>query len=105
MADNNEETLTTDEVRDMDQTGETAEEAHREGEFDDLRDRVANLSEVANKILDGLTALREAVGNMVVDGGATVKEVVDTDGDGDADMVVDDVDLDTPIEELDFNLD
>lgn len=105
MADNTERDLTEDEVRVQEEDGATADEAHRVGEFDDLRDRIQSLSQVAENILNGVSALREAVGAMVVDGGATVREGVDVDGDGDTDIVVDDVDLDTPIEELDFDLD
>lgn len=85
---------------------------HRENEFDDLRDRVAELSDKAQTILmklDMLDDIMTAVASLTVDAGASVTETVDTDGDGDDDAVVtvdgDVVDVDTPLEDLDFTLD
>ena len=82
----------------------TSDEAHRVGEFDDLRDRLASLAEVSQKILDGLEAVRSSMAAFV-EGGATIRE----DGDGAVETVTeesdDDVDLEVPIEELDFDLD
>ena len=95
---------TLDERTDAADTGATPDEAHRMGEFDDLRDRLANLASVADKILDGLEAVRSSMAAFV-EGGATIRE----DGDGDVDEVTEesdeDVDLEVPIEELDFDLD
>lgn len=46
-----EKDLTPDEREQMDETGETPEEAHRAGEFDELRDMMA-------RVLDELAAVR-----------------------------------------------
>ena len=81
----------------------TAERSHEIGEFDDLRDRLANLDSVAAKILEGLEAVRSSMAAFV-EGGATIRE----DGAGDVDEVTeeaDDDELEVPIEELDFDLD
>ena len=43
---------TRDERVDADTTGATPDEAHRLGEFDDLRDRLSSLASVADKILE-----------------------------------------------------
>lgn len=94
---------TLDERADADDTGATPDEAHRMGEFDDLRDRLANLAEVSNKILEGLEAVRSSMAAFV-EGGATIRE----DGDGTVETVTeedDEAELEIPIEELDFDLD
>lgn len=82
----------------------TAERSHEIGEFDDLRDRLANLAEVSQKILDGLEAVRSSMAAFV-EGGATIRE----DGNGDVEEVTeeddDDAELEIPLEELDFDLD
>ena len=102
-----EDETTVDETRDErsiehdDDT--TPDETHRVGEFDDLRDRLASLAEVSQKILDGLEAVRFSMAAFV-EGGATIRE----DGDGAVDEVTeedDDDELEVPIEELDFDLD
>lgn len=102
-----EDETTMDETRDerdlADATGATPDEAHRMGEFDDLRDRLASLAEVSNKILEGLEAVRSSMAAFV-EGGATIRE----DRDGSVEDVTEedeDVDLEVPIEELDFDLD
>ena len=84
-------------------TDTTPERSHELGEFDDLRDRLANLDSVAAKILEGLEAVRSSMAAFV-EGGATIRE----DGAGDVDEVTeeaDDDELEVPIEELDFDLD
>ena len=94
---------TRDERVDATDTGATPDEAHRLGEFDDLRDRLANLAEVSNKILEGLEAVRSSMAAFV-EGGATIRE----DGDGNVETVTEedeDAELEIPIEELDFDLD
>lgn len=102
MADDTRDDETPDEREEAAETGATPEEAHREGEFDDIRDRIESIAARADEILDAVRTVREAVEAFVGDGGAVVR---DTD-DGDVDEVeVDDVDLDTPIEELDLNID
>ena len=94
---------TRDERDDADRDDLTAERSHELGEFDDLRDRLANLGSVAEKILEGLEAVRSSMAAFV-EGGATIRE----DGDGAVDEVTeedDDDELEVPIEELDFDLD
>lgn len=94
---------TTSERVDADDSGATPDEAHRLGEFDDLRDRLANLDSVAAKILEGLEAVRSSMAAFV-EGGATIRE----DGDSAVETVTEDdedVDLEIPIEDLDFDLD
>ena len=94
---------TLDERDIADDTDASPDEAHRVGEFDDLRDRLANLGSVAEKILEGLEAVRSSMAAFV-EGGATIRE----DGAGDVDEVTeeaDDDELEVPIEELDFDLD
>lgn len=95
---------TADERIDAADTDATPDEAHRMGEFDDLRDRLANLSSVADKILEGLEAVRSSMAAFV-EGGATIRE----DGDGHVEDVTEesdeDVELELPIEDLDFDLD
>ena len=103
MADETELDETRDE-RDIERSDDTtSDEAHRVGEFDDLRDRLANLDSVASKILEGLEAVRSSMAAFV-EGGATIRE----DGNGDVEEVTEEDDedeLEVPIEELDFDLD
>lgn len=95
---------TTSEHIDADRDDLTPERAHELGEFDDLRDRIASLAEVSNKILEGLEAVRSSMAAFV-EGGATIRE----DGDGHVEEVTEesdeDVELELPIEDLDFDLD
>ena len=95
---------TLDERDDADRDDLTAERSHELGEFDDLRDRLASLAEVSNKILEGLEAVRSSMAAFV-EGGAPIRE----DGDGSVETVTEeddeDVDLEIPIEDLDFDLD
>ena len=95
---------TADERVDAADTDATPDEAHRLGEFDDLRDRLSSLAEVSQKILDGLEAVRSSMAAFV-EGGATIRE----DGDGTVETVTEEdddaADLEVPIEELDFDLD
>lgn len=102
-----EDETTVDETRDerdIEHDDNTSpDEAHRVGEFDDLRDRLSSLAEVSQKILDGLEAVRSSMAAFV-EGGATIRE----DGNGDVEEVTeeaDDDELEVPIEELDFDLD
>ena len=82
----------------------TPERSHELGEFDDLRDRLSSLASVADKILEGLEAVRSSMAAFV-EGGATIRE----DGDGEVGTVTeeddDDAELEIPIEDLDFDLD
>ena len=103
MADEAELDETRDERDLADDTDASPDEAHRVGEFDDLRDRLSSLAEVSQKILDGLEAVRSSMAAFV-EGGATIRE----DGDGSVETVTeedDEAELEVPIEELDFDLD
>lgn len=94
---------TTDEHDIADRDDLAPERSHELGEFDDLRDRLASLAEVSNKILEGLEAVRSSMAAFV-EGGATIRE----DGDGSVEEVTEedeDAELEVPIEELDFDLD
>ena len=95
---------TADERVDADRDDLSPERSHELVEFDDLRDRLASLAEVSNKILEGLEAVRSSMAAFV-EGGATIRE----DGDGTVETVTeedeDEAELEIPIEDLDFDLD
>lgn len=80
--------LTPDEREIEDETGTSGEEAHRIGEFDDLRDRLERIENTLGAITETLEAMRTTAAAIDIDNGA---DVVDVDGDGDADIVTDDV--------------
>lgn len=79
--------LTPDEQEIEDETGTSGEEAHRIGEFDDLRDRLVRIENTLGTITETLEAMRTTAAAIDIDNGA---DVVDVDGDGDADIVTDD---------------
>lgn len=72
-----------------DETGTSGEEAHRIGEFDDLRDRLERIEGTLGTITETLEAMRTTAAAIDIDNGA---DVVDVDGDGDADIIADDND-------------
>lgn len=76
--------LTPDEQKIEDETGTSGEEAHRIGEFDDLRDRLERIENVLGDITSTLEAMRTTAAAIDIDNGADV-----VDGDGDADVVTD----------------
>lgn len=78
---------TPDEQEIEDETGTSGEEAHRIGEFDDLRDRLERIETTLGTITETLEAMRTTAAAIDIDNGA---DVVDVDGDGDADVVTDD---------------
>ena len=82
-----EDDLTPDEREIEDDTGTSGEEAHRIGEFDDLRDRLERIENTLGTITETLEAMRATAAAIDIDNGA---DVVDVDGDGDADIVTDD---------------
>ena len=95
-----EETLTEGEREQMDETGETPEEAHRAGEYDALSAKLDTVTEKLDGIADSLGRLADAWKATAVDDGAEFRDV---DGDGDVDEVsveveeipdLDDMDLD-----------
>lgn len=79
--------LTPDEQEIEDETDTSGEEAHRIGEFDDLRDRLERIENTLGTITETLEAMRTTAAAIDIDNGA---DVVDVDGDGDADIVTDD---------------
>ena len=97
MADT-ESTETVEEREEAAETVATPEEAHREGEFDDVISRIEALSEVMNKTLDAVTAMRESMSSFVAEG-ATVREEDHTE------ITPDESDLAEAIEDMDFSLD
>ena len=96
-----EDELTPDEQGIEDETGTSGEEAHRIGEFDDLRDRLERIENTLGTITETLEAMRTTAAAIDIDNGA---DVVDTDGDGDADVIADD-EIEIPdYEDMDLDL-
>ena len=79
--------LTPDEQEIEDETDMSGEEAHRIDEFEDLRDRLERIENTLGTITDTLEAMRTTAAAIDIDNGA---DVVDVDGDGDADVIADD---------------
>ena len=93
--------LTRDEQEIEAETGTSGEEAHRIGEFDDLRDRLERIENALGDIASTLEAMRATAAAIDIDNGA---DVVDVDGDGDAD-VIDDGEIEIPdYEDMDLDL-
>ena len=96
-----EEGPTPDERKIEDDTGTSGEEAHRIGEFDDLRDRLERIENALGDITSTLEAMRTTAAAIDIDNGA---DVVDVDGDGDADVIADD-EIEIPdYEDMDLDL-
>lgn len=93
--------LTPDEQMIEDETGTSGEEAHRIGEFDDLRDRLERIENALGDITSTLEAMRTTATAIDIDNGA---DVMDGDGDGDADVIADD-EIEIPdYEDMDLDL-
>lgn len=91
--------LTPDEQEIEDGTGTSGEEAHRIGEFDDLRDRLERIESALGNITSTLEAMRTTAAAIDIDNGADV-----VDGDGDADAISDD-EVEIPdYEDMDLDL-
>lgn len=107
MAD--EEITTVDETAENNtETTENTDAAPVDG-FAELREQLAALSDVANTIAEGVEALRSSMAGFV-EAGATIREEPETgtavsEADADSDTDVAEVDLETPIEDMDFDLD
>lgn len=94
--------LTPDEQEIEAETGTSGEEAHRIGEFDDLRDRLERIENALGNITSTLEAMRTTSAAIDIDNGA---DVVDADGDGDADAIADDGEIEIPdYEDMDLDL-
>ena len=97
-----EDDLTPDEQEIEDETGTSGEEAHRIGEFDDLRDRLERIESTLGNITSTLEAMRATAAAIDIDNGA---DVVDSDGDGGADVIADDGEIEIPdYEDMDLDL-
>jgi hypothetical protein len=94
--------LTPEEQAIEDDTDTSGEEAHRIGEFDDLRDRLERIEDMLGDITSTLEAMRTTAAAIDIDNGA---DVVDVDGDGDADVVTDDGEADVIPDYDDMDLD
>jgi hypothetical protein len=96
-----EDDLTPEEQGIEDETGTSGEEAHRIGEFDDLRDRLERIENTLGTITETLESMRATASAIDIDNGA---DVVDVDGDGDADVIADD-EIEIPdYEDMDLDL-
>lgn len=95
------ENLTPDETEIEQTAGVDGEEAHRAGEFDDLRDRLERIESVVNAIAGVLDEMRATADAIDIDNGATM---IDADGDGDADIIEDDVTVIPDYDDLDLDL-
>lgn len=93
--------LTPEEIEIERTAGVDGEEAHRVGEFDDLRDRLERIESVVNAIAGVLDEMRATADAIDIDNGATV---IDADGDGDADIIEDDVTVIPDYDDLDLDL-
>ena len=95
------ENLTPDETESEQTAGVDGEEARRVGDFDDLRDRLERIEGVVNVIAGVLDEMRATADAIDIDNGATV---IDADGDGDADIIEDDVTVIPDYDDLDLDL-
>lgn len=96
-----EDELTPGEQMIEDETDTSGEEAHRIGEFDDLRDRLERIESALGTITETLEAMRATATAIDIDNGA---DVMDGDGDGDADVIADD-EIEIPdYEDMDLDL-
>lgn len=85
--------LTPDEQKIEDETGTS-------GEFDDLRERLERIENVLGDITSTLEAIRTTAAAIDIDNGA---DVVDVDGDADADVVTDEFEI-PDYEDMDLDL-
>ena len=96
-----EDDLTPDEQEIEDETDTSGDEAHRIGEFDDLRDRLERIENALGTITETLDSMRATASAIDIDNGA---DVVDVDGDGNADVISDD-EIEIPdYEDMDLDL-
>lgn len=92
----------TDDERAIERTdGVDGEEAHRIGEFDDLRDRLQRIEDMLGEVVATLGDMRATAAAIDIDNGASVADV---DGDGDADIIDDDVVVIPDYDEMDLDL-
>lgn len=94
--------LTPEEREINNETDTSGEEAHRIGEFDDLRDRLERIEAMLGNITSTLDSMRTTAAAIDIDNGADVAGV---DGDGDADVATDDGEADIIPDYDDMDLD
>lgn len=82
-------------------TGTPGEEAHRIGEFDDLRDRLERIESALGGIAATLKAMRTTAAAIDIDNGADVAEA---DDDDDADVETDDAVVIPDYDDMDLDL-
>lgn len=92
--------LTPGEQMIEDETDASGEEAHRIGEFDDLRGRLERIEGMLGTITETLDSMRATAAAIDIDNGA---DVMDGDGDGDADVIADDIEI-PDYEDMDLDL-
>lgn len=92
--------LTPDEQEIENDTDTSGEEAHRIGEFDDLRDRLERIESVLGNVASMVEAMHTTAVAIDIDNGGEV-----ADGDGDVDVVTDDDDIDVIPDYDDMDLD
>lgn len=90
---------TREEMEVSEETGATPEEAHRIGEFHDLREMLETLLDKVSGISEQLSSFSATA----IDNGAEVRDV---DGDGDADVIIadDDVEIIPEVEDMDLDI-
>lgn len=93
--------LTPDKQEIEDDTDTSGEEAHRISEFDDLRDRLERIESALGDIAATLESMRTTAAAIDIDNGA---DVLDVDGDGDADAVTDEADIIPDYDDMDLDL-
>lgn len=90
--------LTPEEREIKNETDTSGEEAHRIGEFDDLRDRLERIEGMLGGITSTLDSMRTTAAAIDIDNGADVADVdaVTDDDDDEVDVIpdYDDMDLD-----------
>ena len=92
--------LTPDEQKIENDTDTSGEEAHRIGEFDDLRDRLERIESVLGNVASMVEAMRTTAAAIDIDNGSEVE-----DGDGDVDVVTDDdIDVIPDYDDMDLDL-
>lgn len=94
--------LTPDEQEIETEADTSGEEAHRIGEFDDLRDRLERIESTLGDVASMVKAMHTTAAAIDIDNGG---EVADVDGDGDADVVTDDdIDIIPDYDDMDLDL-
>lgn len=91
--------LTPDEQKIENDTDTSGEEAHRIGEFDDLRGHLERIESVLGNIASMVEAMHTTASAIDIDNGGEV-----ADGAGDADVVTDDIDIIPDYDDMDLDL-